>query len=446
MFRIYKYLFPLLLSVLIAIEAAAQNNAWRDIYKVKKKDTIYGIAHAYGISVEELIEVNPEMKAPDFVLKKGDTVFIPQPKADKASPKASGLKSAGKISMGVMLPLHNNDGDGRRMAEYYRGLLIACDSLRHEGFNIDVYAWNVDINADIRTVLLDANARKTDIIFGPLYTKQVKPLADFCRKNDIKLVIPFSITADDVNTNDHVWQVYQSSEHLNIRAADAFISRFKDARPVVIRSGETSMGKTDFIARLTNELHAKGITPRAVALNASDTEFLAAFKANAANVVILDTAHSPELNLVFRRLNELMAAAPEMQVSIFGYTEWLMYESTYRELFNKYDTYIPSTFYYYKGITRVASFTSGYVSRFSETMQEQYLPRFALTGFDHAQFFLRGLQNSGVAFRGTAAESAYRPMQTPLRFSPAAESGGMINKAFQLVHYKRDGVIETISF
>lgn len=29
-----------------------------------------------------------------------------------------------------------------------------------------------------------------DIIFGPLHQQQVKPLADFAQKNDIRLVVP----------------------------------------------------------------------------------------------------------------------------------------------------------------------------------------------------------------------------------------------------------------
>ena len=69
-----------------------------------------------------------------------------------------------------MLPLHNDDGDGRRMVEYYRGLLLAFNQMKAEGINTDVHAWNVAKDADIRTTLLDANAASLDIIFGPLYT------------------------------------------------------------------------------------------------------------------------------------------------------------------------------------------------------------------------------------------------------------------------------------
>ena len=74
------------------------------------------------------------------------------------------------VRVGVMLPLHNNDGDGKRMVEYYRGILMALNQLKAEGITTDVHAWNVPKDADIRTTLLDKNASALDIIFVPLYS------------------------------------------------------------------------------------------------------------------------------------------------------------------------------------------------------------------------------------------------------------------------------------
>ena len=78
------------------------------------------------------------------------------------------------IKVGIMLPLHDIDGDGRRMVEYYRGFLLACNDLKEKGISADIHAWNVPIDADIRQTLLDPAASQCDIIVGPLYTAQVK--------------------------------------------------------------------------------------------------------------------------------------------------------------------------------------------------------------------------------------------------------------------------------
>lgn len=37
---------------------SARTTKWRDIYTVKKKDTIFGIANKYGLSLPELMEAN----------------------------------------------------------------------------------------------------------------------------------------------------------------------------------------------------------------------------------------------------------------------------------------------------------------------------------------------------------------------------------------------------
>ncbi len=445
-----KFILLLLVALFISEGAMAQSNIWRDIYKVKKKDTIYGIAQSYGITVDELLEANPEMKAPNYSLKKGEVVFIPMAKEKvvekKETPKMTGLKAADKISIGVMLPLHNNDGDGRRMVEYYRGLLIACDSLRKENINVDIYAWNVDNDADIRVFLLNDTVRRLDLIIGPLYTKQVTPLANFCRTNNIKLVIPFSTSSTDVERNDHVYQIYQNNERLNAKAISTFLDRFKDYNTIFISCGDSVSQKEAFVSALGRELSSRGMPSRHTSLGANDADFAAAFSTTKPNVIVLNTARSPELNLVFRRLNELTEQSPALAISMFGYIEWLMYENNYRALYNKYDVYIPSTFYYYRGLTRIAAFERNYQHWFNETMQEQYIPRFALTGFDHGEFFIRGLYNLGRDFNGTPEQSSYNPLQTPLRFYKLGSIQGYQNRAFELVHYRTTGIIDTIPY
>ena len=55
---IFNYIV-LLLTLLFCLDATAQVNQWRDIYEAKKKDTVFGIARKYGISVPDLMDANP---------------------------------------------------------------------------------------------------------------------------------------------------------------------------------------------------------------------------------------------------------------------------------------------------------------------------------------------------------------------------------------------------
>ena len=164
---------------LLCLHASGQAPQWQDLHKVKRGETLFGIAKDYNVTIQQIIDANPEMKKEGYELQKGAWIVVPfgkkgdkrrgtpssqtAPQAAKGSVAAPGPVSAqrpaapatkkkdGTIRVGVMLPLHNDDGDGRRMVEYYRGLLLAFNQMKAEGINTDVHAWNVAKDADIRT-------------------------------------------------------------------------------------------------------------------------------------------------------------------------------------------------------------------------------------------------------------------------------------------------------
>lgn len=445
-------LFLCLCALVFAAAVSAQTMKYQDLYKVKKKDTIYGIAKKYNITIDQLISANPDMQKPDYTLQKGDQLVIPaplpaptqlvQPAQQPAAQVAK--KSSSVVRIGVMLPLHNVDGDGQRMVEYYRGILMACDSLKAQGISTDVRAWNVPIDGNVQQTLADNHAKDCDVIFGPLYTKQVKPVGDFCRRNNIKLVIPFSINGNDVASNDHIMQVYQSAQQQNELAVNAFVERFKGCHAVIIDCNDTTSRKGVFTAALRKRMEAAGIGYSITNLKSSEAMFAKAFDASKQNVVVLNTGRSPELNVALAKLNGLKVTAPAMRISLFGYTEWLMYTKVYLDYYHRYDAYIPTSFYYNPLAPRTANLERSYRRWFKSDMR-QALPRFAITGYDHAQFIIRGLHKYGNKFNGTSQQNTYTPLQTPLKFK-FVQGGGMQNSAFMLVHYKTNRTMESISY
>ncbi len=90
-------------------------------------------------------------------------------------------------------------------------------------------------------------------------------------------------------------------------------------------------------------------------VNSSIEQFAKAFMPSKQNVVILNTGRSPQLTAVLNKLDEFDAKYPGASISLFGYTEWLMYAKYNLERFYKYDTYIPSTFYYNPATVRTQS-------------------------------------------------------------------------------------------
>lgn len=447
----------MLLVLTLSVSCLAQTTQWRTMHKVKKHETLFNIANQYGLTVEELLNANSEMNVPGYELKKGTFICIPYTKDQKEAitKKGSDLNSVvskstkddvkGRtIRVGVMLPLHNADGDGRRMIEYYRGLLMACDSLKRSGISIDIHSWNVSAETDIRIILLDKAVAQCDVIFGPLYSNQVKPLSDFAINHGIKLIIPFSISSSEVFKNRDIFQIYQSVKDFNDASIKRYFDRFSAYHPVFIDCNDTSSTKGIFTMGLRHQLEARGISYGITNLKSSEIQFAKAFSRTKPNVVILNTSRSPELNVAFAKLNGMLVTTPGILISMYGYTEWLMYTQYDLDNFYRFDTYIPSTFYYNPLSSSTRSFEQKYMNKFHTGMLSS-LPRFAITGFDHAYYFLNGFHLYGKNFDGNFNLSTNIPIQSPLHFLRIA-NGGLLNQTFMFVHYKYNHTIETIKY
>ena len=464
MTRLLRYfLLSTLLAFTVSSVTAQQTSTIRGQHKVKKKETVFGISREYGLTIEELIKANPEMNTPGYELKKGMILNIPYSKAEMEAAEAAKAAQAAQarkaeevaraaaddvrnreIRLGIMLPLHNINGDGRRMTEYYRGVLMACDSLKKQGLSVDVHAWNTAEDGNIYKVLEDPAAAKCDLIIGPLYSKQMDALSAFVTKHDIRLVIPFSINAPQLTTNRNIFQVYQSPTEQNEVIIARFIERFKNYHTVVVDCNDSTSKKGIFTFGLRRQMEQRGMDAVVTNLKSTEANFSKAFSRTKPNVVILNTGRSQELGVAFSKINGLKANEPELDITMFGYTDWLLYTRTYLENFYKYNTYIPSVFYYNPLSVGTQRFERKYRQNFRSDMQSS-LPRFAITGFDHAYFFLKGLHKYGKSFNGAEGMFGYPPVQTPLKFERYG-NGGLRNRTMMFIHYQPEHTVETIKF
>lgn len=448
-----RYCVLLVVLLFAADSIMAQTAKWREMHKVKRKETIFGIARDYGLTVDELINANPDMKQPGYELKKGDYIFIPYP-SKKAEPTATAQTTSKQqevdmrnreIRVGVMLPLHDINGDGRRMVEYYRGVLMACDSLKQTGVSVDVHAWNVPEDADIKKTLKDKNAERCDLIIGPLYSTQVKDLSDFATKHNTKVLIPFSINAPELKTNSNIFQVYQNTTEYNNAVISRFLERFAGYHVVFVDCNDTTSRKGVFTFPLRKRMESMRRNYSITNLKSSEAYFQKAFSATKPNVVVLNTGRSPELNVAFAKLDNLTMGNPKIGVTLFGYTEWMMYTKYNLDKYYKYNVYIPGAFYLNPLSSKTARIEQKYRWNFHADMM-QALPRFAITGFDQAYYFIKGLKMYGDKFTGAIGTVGYTPIQTPLRFERVGEGGGYQNRSILFVHYTTGHKTETLYY
>lgn len=439
--------------------AQTPTHVWRSIHKVKKHETIFAIAKDYGVTIEELLDANPEMKKSGYELKKGTWVFVPYvKKGDKdAADKKQGREKLqavkerpvlhNVIKVGFMLPIHRENSEGERMVEYYQGMRLALDSLAKQGVNAELYAWNVAKDSSIVKVLSDPRAYTLDVIFGPLYSEQLPALSEFCKTHNIKLFVPFSIEGDEVKTNPEILQVYQTPNELNKKMVLSFLERFqKSSHIVFVDCNESSDGKFVFTQALRQHLDASRTRYSLTNLNTPLSSFAKQFSTKQPNVVVLNTAKSPQLNRAFAKLDSLKQSNSKIAISMYGYNEWFMYEKYDLANFYKYNVYIPTTYYYNAVSDRNKAFERDFNARWGVALMPQWLPRIGLMGYDHTMYAIEGLSKYGKEFVGSEDQSTYRALQSPLKFKQVGVGGGYVNSVFQLIHFRPDQKLESMTY
>lgn len=357
-----------------------------------------------------------------------------------------GLKalSAQTIRIGVMLPLNDGNSDGKQMVEYYRGVLMACDSLKSLGQTIDVHAWNTPEDINLDNILKDPAAARCDFIIGPFYSRQVRPLSEFTIRHGIKLIIPFSIVAPVVYSNPSVYQIWQSSSDLTKQSINYFLSVFKDRHPVFIDCNDPDSQKGSFTFGLRRKLEELGVGYNLTNLKSNERAFAKAFVHDQPNVVILNSGGSRELGVALAKIDGLRRDYPLLQIAMLGYSEWLDYTQKYQEQFYKNNVYIPTTYYTNPLSSQTTRLNQKYRWNFHQDMIP-IKPVYALSGFDHTMFFLKGFRRYGKKFTGENGQLKDKAVQTPLQFERIS-NGGYRNRACLLVHYSPDHRIETVEW
>ena len=433
----------------------------KEMHKVKRRETVFSISRKYGITEEELVQANPEIKDKEK-LKRGTLLCIPYPKAQEAEqkeperiPTDTELFQASRekpqaiktIRAAIVLPFYNvAKSESARMIEYYEGFLMAVDSLKRTGTSIDLYTYNSGPeSASLNSILDKPEMKQMDIIFGPLYKGHITPLADFAKKNDIRLVIPFTSKDNTVFRNPNIYQINTPQSYLYSEVYDHFIRQFSKANIVFINATQGTKDKADFIKGLKEELRGKGIAFKSLDESATAASIGAVLAAGRENVFIPTSGSNLTLIKILPQLTLTVREHPEQSIHLFGYPEWQTYTKDHLEAFFELDTYFYSSFYTNNLLPASIRFTRNYQQWYRKDMEERY-PKFGMLGFDTGYFFLKGLSSYGTEFEKDIQQLNLIPIQTGFKFQRVNNWGGFINRKVFFIHFTKNFELVKLDF
>ena len=441
----------------------------RDMHKIQRKETVYSISRMYGITEEELMAANPEIK--NKKLKKGKFLCIPYAqKKVVETPKAptqqedstltdaqlfdknkKESKKIATIKAAIVLPF-NTDGTGTkdeqvRMVEYYEGFLMAVDSLKEKGVSIDLYTYDSGKTiASVKQILNKPEMKTMDIIFGPAHADQVKPMAEFAEKNNLRLVVPFTSKGDDVFNNPSVYQINTPQSYLYSEVYEHYLRKFPDAHVVFLDANTGHTDKADFIKGLKEELKNRQMTFKELKGEDINPEGMKlVVDSLRENVIIPTSGRNVALIKILPQLIVTSREHPNYNMKMFGYPEWQTYTDDHLASFFELDTYFYSSFYTNNLFPEAIQFTNAYRKWYSKDMANTF-PKYGMLGFDTAYFFLLGLHKYGSNFEDHMNQMMITPIQTGFKFDRVNNWGGFINRKVFFVNFTKNFELIKLDF
>ena len=443
-----------------------QKGAKEVYYTVPAKETMYNMCKKFRTSEKELLKLNPELSGG---LRTGMTLRIPlrinendlpkgaEPDANEVNAMLAIKKEIKRVNaarIALLLPYDANVSKStdvkKLMAEYYEGMLLAVDTLRKQGYSVELFNYDIGEEGTAKTnkVLQDYSKelKNVNLIIGGHSNEQIKIIADFAKKNKIKYVVPFTQRNDDVLNNAYVFQVNTPQAYLYANATYAGANLFAKHN-IIFLDTKDKEDQTDFIKEFKRELTDRHISYKDAVYEAGkfDANIRSLLSTSKPNMIMPVSQSLDALNKIKTILRSIAETKPEYNITLFGYPIWQTYSKDCLEDFHALNTYIYSRFYADNLNSGVKRFYDNYKNWYSKSPMPTF-HKYSMLGFDTGMFFFSAINNYGTDFESKLSDINYKSIQSGFNFERVNNWGGFINTNIYIVHYGKDFTITRSDF
>ncbi|HSV88860.1 MAG TPA: LysM peptidoglycan-binding domain-containing protein, partial [Bacteroidales bacterium] len=118
--------------------------------------------------------------------------------------------------------------------QFYQGVMIALDSIRQQGVNIKLHTFDVGRDLEsARRITSQPGFDRMDLIIGPFFPEVIPLVAEFGRRNNISVVSPFYDNTSLLKGFPNLFQV-STSLRTQLRLLAAYLSRTYYDKNIII--------------------------------------------------------------------------------------------------------------------------------------------------------------------------------------------------------------------
>ena len=296
-------------------------------YVVQPKETLFGLSRKLGISQENLIKLNPELK--DGV-REGMVLNLPEnarmsQKTDGAYADLTKTRNSEKRKqLTLLLPFNiskiqsdtinstssrlKKDKFLNMTLDFYSGVLMAIDSAKVLNMNVDIKIFDsqeTKNSSSIATIIQQNNLQNTDLVIGPFYQTNVEKTAGILSKNNVPVMSPLSKETGILYEN--LIQTMPSAEYMRDAMFDYMNSKAANIIGVI---DPKKISTKKYI--LENHKNVKFVSfdeKGSISLESLKSSLLK----NQKNFVVLETANTYMIKII---LNTLVASMADYQIQL----------------------------------------------------------------------------------------------------------------------------------
>jgi LysM repeat protein len=466
-------------------------------HKVKKGESLGSIAQIYGLTVKELRKENRDLRFPqvgdyvripvvqvpevkEMVAEKSDSVPAAPVDIIKPALRPAGYTKftelTGSLDVAVLLPFYFKENadrieiDSSRMlkgkriykeikrpedwiypgsidfVEMYEGILLAADTLRSLGLDINLFAFDIRSDTiDLSRLISKGQLANMDLIIGPVYSRNLAMVSEYARDAGVPVVSPVPLFNNSVLTGKPDLFMANSSLEVAQEALSKKISEYADHNFVFIHSDSLGVDedvkrfKSMIITELSSWMPFEEIKFRELLFfsrskfdNDSINRLSHALSNQTENVVIIASEDPPVISETIMDVHGLLK---KHNVKVFGYPILREIENLEPRYFFDLDMLLYTPFWIDYNRNDIKQFNADFRNKF---MTEPSEISFAWQGYDIAYYFMSGLALHGREF--LIDPGIHRPdlLHTDFDFVRKSDQDGFENHKLYLIHFTRE--------
>lgn len=475
-------------------------------HKVIRGETLSSIARRYGVALRDLRKENRDIKFPQvgdslkipglktiipaLELKdiEADTLTLSEEILDDSIIRPSGFTPVaglrGSYNVAVMLPFYLWENSrryeidsskvvaGKRVyreitrsadwiyprslgfVEMYQGILLAADTLRSLGLNINIHAFDVRSDTMEAVRLINSGRLENmDMIIGPVYSENLAVVASYAGKMGIPVVSPVQLEKNSVLSNNPFLFLSISSLEVAQNSIAVKMEDYAGSNFVIIHSGSDAEAKgAERIRNLIVDKVGQKIDPseirirdmvfysRSVYGNDSIDRLAHSLSDKNGNVIIIASEDPPVMS---ETITNIHALARKYPMEVFGYPGMRYLDNMDHRICFDLGLMIYSPYW--------IDFMQRDVLRFNKVFREKFLTEppeisYAWQGYDVLYFFLSGMAVHGKDFF-LSHPQIHNPdlLHTEFDFRRKNPGDGFENQKLFLVRYSKNYELELVS-